>query len=72
MNKSIDVYSCGTYVAIKINGVKAMITAVSIRYSHIIYEITYYTNDEFKTVWMRDEEFEIKNDYGKTNIGFKI
>jgi hypothetical protein len=62
-------YPCGTIVNTIIGQVEGMITAQSIRFDKITYEITYYINKEQKTAWMNEKEFE--TNVQKKQIGFR-
>lgn len=65
----MQILECGTLVTTKLNKIEGMITAVTIRFTAIIYEITY--GDEFRTVYMRQDEFEVTSETKSTTIGFK-
>lgn len=70
MIKEIKIYNCGTEVITKIGKVKAIITAVSIRFGRVQYEISYFNNGERKDPWLNENEFTtsaVKN----LSIGFK-
>lgn len=65
----LKVFNCGTMVTTKLGNLEGMITCYSNRFMKIQYEITYYLNGEFKTVWLTDNEFTTNK--SKTKIGFK-
>jgi len=62
---------CGTLVTTKVGGVHGMITGATIRFENIIYEMTYYAADEFKTGWFKEEEINI-DDSNVKKIGFNL
>lgn len=49
--------------------IKGKITAVNIRRYNITYELTYWLNSEKKTIWLSEEEFQIKKPKQQT-VGF--
>jgi len=59
---------CGSIVKTKIGGIEGMITCQSIRFDKIQYEITYFTNNEQKCIWMNENEFE--TNVNRQIIGF--
>lgn len=65
----MKVYPCDTEVTMKAAGMKATITAVTIRFSAVLYECSYFYNGEFKNAWLNEAEFT--TDGKKTTIGFK-
>ena len=64
------IYQCGTWVKMKVSGVAGIITGVTIRFDTAIYEVSYWSGDEFKTGSFYDVEFDSTSD-GKSEIGFK-
>ena len=52
------VIKCVTLVTTVLSNTQGFITAVTIRFDRVVYEITYWNNGEFKTVWMNEGEFE--------------
>jgi hypothetical protein len=66
----MTVIECGTSVVTKIGNKKGMITAVAIRFDSVTYEITYFDENAFQTVWLREQEMEIKK-HETQEIGFK-
>ena len=65
----MTILNCGTLVTTKLHKIEGMITASTIRFDAVIYEITY--DDTFKTVYMRREEFDTIGEIKTTKIGFK-
>lgn len=71
MNENIiTAFACGTEVIIKGAEIKAIITAVCIRFGSINYEVTYYSKGVQEVVWVREQEFTAR-EYETTKIGFK-
>jgi hypothetical protein len=66
----MDVIECGREAKTKLGQKDALITAVCIRYEKITYELTYFNNGKFDTVWMHETEFILKEKNTKTKIGF--
>jgi hypothetical protein len=62
-------FPCGTTVTTKYGRIEGMITAQSIRFDRVQYEISYFDSGDHKTVWMNEFEFETEAD--KKSIGFK-
>ena len=65
----IEVIPCGTEVTIKMGKIQGIISAISIRYAAYAYEITYYNDGEYKTVWCNEKEFT-PGPHEKLQIGF--
>ena len=63
----IEYYQCGTMVIISIGKTEGMITSMNVRFDSVSYEITYYFNGEYKTVWLREREFTTE---GIKKIGY--
>ena len=66
----IKIYQGGTIVKMKLHSIEAMITAASIRFNAVQYELSYYYNGDIKTVWCNENEFIVTNDE-KQKVGFK-
>jgi len=62
-------YSCGQMIRTKL-GIKGMITAITQRFTNIIYEMTYINDGKFIAESVREEEFELADDL-PTVTGFK-
>jgi hypothetical protein len=67
----IKIIKCGSKVTINLSAIEGYITAISIRFNAISYEVSYFNNGEYKQVWLHDTEFEILNKSNKQSIGFK-
>ena len=66
----MTVYNCGTPVSTNLGKFEGTITAVAIRFTSILYEVTYIQESEFKTIWLHEEEFNTTIQ-DKRKIGFK-
>jgi hypothetical protein len=66
----IEAFPCGTLITTKIGKVQAMITAATIRFNSVNYEVSYFLDHEYKSAWLNESEFS--TDGEKTmEIGFK-
>ena len=65
----MTILNCGTLVTTKLNKINGMITASTIRFDAVIYEITY--GDDFKTVYMRRDEFDTIGEVKTLKLGFE-
>lgn len=65
----MTVYRCDSEVVLKMENVKAVISAIEIRRKTVHYETTYFDGHERKKVWVNEEDF-ICGDK-KQKIGFK-
>ena len=63
------VYSCGTEVVVKRPGVWGNITAITIRFGLVTYEVTYYVDSVQQRIWVTEDEI-MKNGH-KIKLGFK-
>ena len=54
---NIEIYPCGTRVLLSQHNVTAEITAITIRFTAIIYELTYFINNEERTVSAHEQQF---------------
>jgi len=70
-NESIIVYKQGITVEMRVGSIVGMITGVSIKFASILYEITYYTDGIYHTIWANEVEFEPRNKDKTQSIGFK-
>jgi len=61
--------SCGTIVKPKLLNIEGMITCQSLRFEKVQYEVTYFLNGDYKTIWMNENEFDIVNGT-RQKIGF--
>jgi hypothetical protein len=66
----IEIHKSGTLAELKLGSVPAMITAASIRFENVQYELSYYHNGEMKTTWCNEKEFIVSNSE-KQKVGFK-
>lgn len=67
----MQVHKCGAKVAISLNhDSDGLITAISIRFERVSYEVSYFNAGEYKQVWLDECEFTILNG-DKQKIGFK-
>jgi uncharacterized protein with von Willebrand factor type A (vWA) domain len=66
---SIEVIKCGVKATTKISQIEAIVTAISIRFNRTSYELSYFNNGEYKTVWLDESEFTVEK-IEKTKIGF--
>lgn len=65
--------SCGTTVETKIGKHVAIITAACIRFDKVQYELSYFYNGDYKTVWLHRAEFDLREtDQIKSAIGFQF
>jgi hypothetical protein len=61
---------CGTEATTIIGNIKGLITATSIRYGEVKYELSYFYNADYKQCWLHENELNI-NKHQKNQIGFK-
>jgi hypothetical protein len=66
----LKVYKCGSRVITKLNAIEAIITGVTIRFAAVQYELSYFDNKEYKTAWLNENEFDVKDEYATQKIGF--
>jgi len=66
----MNLIKCGTEAKTKLAGMDAIVTAISIRFNRATYELSYFYNGEYKTVWLDESEFETSKNK-KCKIGFK-
>lgn len=67
----MQVYHCGTEVALKRSEYVGVITGISIRETSISYEVSYYESGVYKDNWFKEYEFIVIGESKKENIGFK-
>lgn len=67
---NLEILKCGTKVVPKLNNTEAIITAVSLRFDKVSYEVSYFYNGEYKVIWLHETEFEVDKTQ-KQSIGFK-
>jgi hypothetical protein len=66
----MDILSNGTQVRVG-DGIWGYITAACIRNNNISYEVTYFHDGEYITVWLYEFQFSIASETNKQKIGFK-
>lgn len=66
----MKVYKDGTMVTMILAGVEGMITEIRIKGGHVDYEISYFADFHYKTVFLTEKEFKVKTD-NRITIGFK-
>lgn len=74
--KNIQVYANGTQIMLGNKGnrtVKAEITAICLRPSHVRYEATWWTDGKKTEMWVGDGEFAVAKGQAskKITLGFK-
>ena len=65
----MNIYPCGMEAVIKRPLVVGNITAVTIRFEFVTYEVTYYVDGVQQRVWVHEDE--IMKDGKKLTLGFK-
>ena len=66
---TLFLFPCGATVKTKYGAIDGMITAQSIRFDKVQYEISYFNSGDQKTIWMNENEFETNAE--KRAVGFK-
>jgi len=66
----MEILKCGIYVIIKSSGIRAMITACVIRFQNMSYEVSYFSDGQYTSIWLNEFEFDADREE-KTKIGFK-
>lgn len=66
----MTVVRCGSKVKSVLTNIEGIVTAVSIRFTAVAYEVSYFNNGEYKQVWLNESEFETST-HKKETIGFK-
>lgn len=56
----LTVVKCGTVVTTTIGKIECIVTGCCIRETHIVYELSYFCQGEYKQIWVNRYEFEIK------------
>jgi len=67
----MKVVKCGSKVKSVLINIEGIITAVSIRFEAVAYEVSYFNNGDYKQIWMNETEFELSSTAKKETIGFK-
>jgi hypothetical protein len=57
----MDIIAGGTEAKTKLGEKDCVVTAACIRFDKVTYELTYYHNGKFETIWMNENEFILKN-----------
>ena len=65
----IQVLKCGLVAKPKMHNAEGIITAISIRFGRCTYELSYFHNGEYRTIWLSEEEIEVSNGE-KQKVGF--
>ena len=66
----IKMIKCGTHVQTVLSEIKGIITAISIRFNRVSYEISYFNNNTYTSIWIDESEFKVINKKAKNNIGY--
>lgn len=69
--ENLIVLKCGTIAVTEVGDIRGIITAVSIRFDKIVYELSYFSNGDYKVMWIHREEFSVDDSAQKNKIGFK-
>jgi len=67
----MEVIKYGTKVESVIGGIIGIITAISIRESGFSYEVSYFVDSEYKSIYLCESEFVIRGKRNTQKIGFK-
>jgi len=67
----MNIVKCGSKVKSVLTNIEGIITAASIRFNSVAYEVSYFNNGEYKQVWLNESEFELSINTKKETIGFK-
>ena len=67
---NIEIFDCGIIVHTKLSNIEAIITAVTIRFGRVLYELSYFKDGDYKTAWVDKSEFVISEP--SQSIGFKV
>lgn len=66
----MEIIPCGTECTIKLGQTPGVITEVSIRFTSVAYEVSYFMNNEYRTTYFHESELKI-GAHEKVKIGFK-
>lgn len=67
----ISVYPCGTKVKINDTSITGYVSAITMRWNNIAYEVTWWTEDVKKMEWCTEVDFTVlTEDTKKEPIGF--
>ena len=64
----MKIIACGTRVTTKLNSIEGIITAISIRFDTVNYEVSYFAGQDYKQIWLNEAEFNFTTK--KETIGF--
>ena len=67
----IEVYECGSVVNIKAINLKGYLTGICIRDGRITYEVSYFSDGNYKQSWFCDYEIDFDSTAQKIGIGYK-
>ncbi len=67
----MEVYPCGTKVKTEIGNVEAIITAFTVRFMRVSYEVSYFLHGEYKTAYLDESEFCVEANVKKQKVGFR-
>lgn len=70
----MKLYNIGTLVQFGDVAQKQMtghISAITIRKTYVIYEISYWLLDDLKIIWLNEDQFIVKDTLKTNEIGFK-
>lgn len=64
----MKVIPCGTNITTKLNSIPGIITGISIRFTMVSYEVSYFSGQDYKQIWLTEPEFNFS--IKKETIGF--
>lgn len=64
----MDIIKCGTKATV--SGMECNVVACEIRFDKVTYQLAYFYQGEYKTMWLHESEFEAV-EHKKQKIGFK-
>ena len=64
----MKVIPCGTHITTKLNSIPGIITGLSIRFTMVSYEVSYFNGQDYKQIWLTESEFNFTGK--KETIGF--
>lgn len=64
----MKIVPCGSKVTSKINNIEGIVTAACIRFNLVNYEISYFSGQDYKQIWLTEAEFDFTDK--KKSIGF--
>ncbi len=69
--KVIQLIQCGSRIETQIGKIEAIITGINIRGERVTYEISYFSNGEYKNTWLDVSEFIVIDEGNMVTVGFK-